>query len=59
MFWFFKSILSAKTFAKMTVVGHGKSTIGAALLPVIDANELPSRYGGKAESFDPKTPEAK
>ncbi|PSR76321.1 hypothetical protein PHLCEN_2v8553 [Hermanssonia centrifuga] len=51
MFWFFKSILSAKTFAKMSVVGTGKNTISAALLPSIDAKQLPQRYGGEAEAF--------
>lgn len=51
MFWFFKSVLSAKTFAKMSVVGTGEATVAAALLPVIDAKELPKRYGGEAEAF--------
>lgn len=51
MFWFFKSILSAKTFAKMSVVGTGKHTIAAALLPFIDAKQLPKRYGGEADAF--------
>jgi phosphatidylinositol transfer protein SFH5 len=48
IFWIFKPILPAATVKKMSVVGSGPSTIGAALLPVIDAEELPSRYGGKA-----------
>ncbi|KAI0683682.1 CRAL-TRIO domain-containing protein [Cytidiella melzeri] len=51
IFWFFKSLLSSKTFSKMSVVGTGKSTVSAALLPVIDAKELPKRYGGEAEAF--------
>ncbi|KAI0825493.1 CRAL/TRIO domain-containing protein [Irpex lacteus] len=51
IFWLFKPLLSAKTFAKMNVVGTGKSTVSAALLPVIDAKELPKRYGGEAEGF--------
>jgi hypothetical protein len=50
MFWLFKPLLPAKTLAKMTVVGSGAETIGRALLPVIDAQELPERYGGKAKT---------
>ncbi|OBZ66750.1 Phosphatidylinositol transfer protein SFH5 [Grifola frondosa] len=48
IFWLFKPLISAKTLAKMSVVGNGPETIGAALLPVIDASELPRRYGGQA-----------
>ncbi|KIM56052.1 hypothetical protein SCLCIDRAFT_29952 [Scleroderma citrinum Foug A] len=51
IFWFFKPFLSAATLAKMTVVGHGSRTIGAALLPTIPEDELPRRYGGSAEDF--------
>jgi hypothetical protein len=35
----------------MTVVGNGHHTIKKALLPVIDAKDLPKRYGGDAEGF--------
>ena len=51
MFWIFKPIISAKTFAKMSVVGTGVPTISEALLPFIAAEELPKRYGGSAEGF--------
>ncbi|KAL0572765.1 Non-classical phosphatidylinositol transfer protein (PITP) [Marasmius crinis-equi] len=51
IFWLFKPILPAATLAKMSVVGSGAYTIGKSLLPLIDANELPKRYGGKAEGF--------
>lgn len=39
----------------MSVVGSGTSTLAAALTPVIDAGELPKRYGGEAEAFDSAT----
>ncbi|OCH87799.1 CRAL/TRIO domain-containing protein [Obba rivulosa] len=51
VFWIFKSILPAKTLAKMNMVGSGRSTIAAALLPYIDASQLPKRYGGDAPDF--------
>lgn len=51
IFWLFKPLISANTLAKLNVVGSGTATIGAALLPVIDAKELPKRYGGEAEAF--------
>ncbi|KAF9269104.1 CRAL/TRIO domain-containing protein [Marasmius fiardii PR-910] len=51
IFWLFKPIIPAATLAKMSVVGTGSHAIGKALLPHIDANELPKRYGGKAEKF--------
>lgn len=51
MFWAFKTFLSSKTFAKFNMIGTGRKTIGAALLPVIDAKELPKRYGGEAEAW--------
>jgi len=51
IFWLFKPLISANTLAKLNVVGSGTSTIGAALLPVIDAKELPRKYGGEAENF--------
>ena len=51
VFWAFKAVLSAKTFAKLNMVGTGKSTIAAALLPYIDASELPQKYGGDAKGW--------
>jgi hypothetical protein len=51
VFWLFKPLLSANTLAKLNVVGGGPAVIGAALLPVIDAKELPKQYGGEAEAF--------
>ncbi|KAJ3542137.1 hypothetical protein NM688_g6003 [Phlebia brevispora] len=51
MFWIFKPIISAKTYAKMSVVGTGQPVIAEAMLPLIDAQELPKRYGGEAEGF--------
>ncbi|KAJ7224065.1 CRAL-TRIO domain-containing protein [Mycena pura] len=50
LFWIFKSILPTATFAKMSVVGSGPHPIGKALLPYISAEELPKRYGGKADA---------
>ena len=52
IFWLFKPLLSAKTLAKLNVVGSGPATIGAALLPVIDATELLKRYGGEVEALE-------
>jgi hypothetical protein len=51
MFWFFKPLLSPNTFAKMEVVGSSHRSIKKALLPLIDADNLPKRYGGNAEAF--------
>ena len=51
VFWAFKAILSAKTFAKLNMVGTGRSTIGAALLPYIDEKQLPQKYGGEAKGW--------
>ena len=51
IFWLFKPLISAATLAKMTVVGSGSHAIGKELLPVIDAKQLPKRYGGDAEAF--------
>jgi len=51
IFWAMKPFISAQTFAKLQIVGSGPATIGAALLPYIDAKELPTRYGGEAEGF--------
>lgn len=51
MFWIFKPIISAKTYAKMSVVGTSQGEISEAMLPLIDAKELPKRYGGEAEGF--------
>ncbi|KAH8103829.1 CRAL-TRIO domain-containing protein [Cristinia sonorae] len=52
IFWLFKPLVSAKTFSKMSIVGTSKSSIAAALLPIIDADQLPSRYGGKAADLE-------
>lgn len=49
IFWLFKPVLPAATLAKMKVVGHGPSTIGKELLPLVDDKELPAQYGGVAE----------
>ncbi|EGN96686.1 hypothetical protein SERLA73DRAFT_184823 [Serpula lacrymans var. lacrymans S7.3] len=51
VFWIFKPLISSATLAKMSVVGSGKRAIGQALLPVIDADQLPKRYGGEADAF--------
>jgi len=51
MFWLFRPLLSAKTMAKMEVVGTGQHATKKALLPFIDADNLPKRYGGHAEAF--------
>jgi phosphatidylinositol transfer protein SFH5 len=51
IFWLFKPIIPAATLAKMSVVGTGAHVIGASLLPIIDAKELPKRYGGEADGF--------
>jgi len=51
LFWFFKGFLSPKTIAKMTVVGTSHHAIKKALLPLIDAKELPKKYGGEAKDF--------
>ncbi|KAF5377763.1 hypothetical protein D9757_008087 [Collybiopsis confluens] len=51
IFWLFKPLLPSATLAKMSVVGSGASTIGKALLPEIDAKQLPKRYGGEADAF--------
>ncbi|KAJ7257949.1 CRAL-TRIO domain-containing protein [Mycena haematopus] len=56
LFWIFKTILPAATFAKMSVVGSSPRSIGKALLPYIAPDELPKRYGGtaSAEVFEKK-----
>jgi hypothetical protein len=56
LFWIFKTILPAATFAKMSVVGSSPRSIGKALLPFIAPEELPKRYGGtaSAEVFEKK-----
>ena len=46
-----KSLVSPQSFAKMSVVGSGQSAISKALGAVIDAEEMPKRYGGEAEGF--------
>jgi len=51
IFWIFKPLISSATLAKMSVVGSGQRAIGQALLPVIDADQLPKRYGGEADAF--------
>ncbi|EPQ56610.1 CRAL/TRIO domain-containing protein [Gloeophyllum trabeum ATCC 11539] len=51
IFWLFKPLMSANTLAKMSVVGSGPNAIGKALLPHIDAKELPKKYGGEAPDF--------
>ncbi|KAJ6485875.1 CRAL-TRIO domain-containing protein [Mycena sanguinolenta] len=50
LFWFFKTILPSATFAKMSVVGSSPRSIGKALLPYIEPDELPKRYGGTASA---------
>ena len=47
----FRPIISAQTLAKMSVVGTGAQAIGKELLPIVDAKELPKRYGGEADAF--------
>ncbi|KAF8196750.1 CRAL-TRIO domain-containing protein [Mycena galopus ATCC 62051] len=56
LFWVFKTVLPAATFAKMSVVGSSPRAIGKALLPLIAPEELPKRYGGtaSAEVFEKK-----
>ncbi|KAK2463600.1 hypothetical protein APHAL10511_004351 [Amanita phalloides] len=51
VFWAMKPLISAKTLAKMSVVGSGQQAVSQALSPDIDATQLPSRYGGKADGF--------
>jgi len=51
VFWLFKPILPAATFAKLKVVGVGPSVIGKELCRVVPTEELPKRYGGNAEDF--------
>ena len=51
IFWLFKPLISANTLGKMSVVGSGIPAISDALLPIISAEELPTRYGGDAEGF--------
>ncbi|KAF8637640.1 hypothetical protein AX17_002708 [Amanita inopinata Kibby_2008] len=51
IFWAMKPLISANTLAKMMVVGTGHHAIGRALLPNIDADQLPKRYGGEADAF--------
>ncbi|TFK26196.1 CRAL/TRIO domain-containing protein [Coprinopsis marcescibilis] len=49
IFWAFKPLMPAATLAKMSVVGSGTRALSGALLPYIDATELPERYGGQAK----------
>ncbi|KAF8586320.1 CRAL/TRIO domain-containing protein [Ramaria rubella] len=51
IYWAFKPLLPSKTFAKLSVVGYGPHTIGKALLPYIEPDQLPERYGGTSKSF--------
>ncbi|KAK0239032.1 CRAL-TRIO domain-containing protein [Armillaria nabsnona] len=51
IFWLFKPLISANTLAKMSVVGSGAPAIGKALLPIIEAKQLPKQYGGEADGF--------
>ena len=51
IFRLFKPLISADALAKVKVVGSGTSTVRTAFLPVIDAKELPRKYGGEAEDF--------
>lgn len=51
LFWAFKPFLPAKTFSKMSVVGHGADAISKDLLPYISKDQLPERYGGEAQAF--------
>jgi len=52
IFWLFKPLMSAQTLAKMSVVGSGAQSIGKELLPLIDASELPKRYGGQSDAWE-------
>ncbi|KAF9461236.1 CRAL-TRIO domain-containing protein [Collybia nuda] len=51
IFWVFKPLISANTLSKMAVVGTSHHAMQKALLPIIDAKELPKRYGGEADAF--------
>jgi len=51
IFWAMKPLISANTLAKMSVVGTGKDAVSKALLPHIDGEKLPTRYGGEADAF--------
>lgn len=52
VFWLFKALVPAKTMEKFSMVGTGAKTIGVELLPIIDAKELPKRYGGEAPDLE-------
>ncbi|KAF5383626.1 hypothetical protein D9615_003559 [Tricholomella constricta] len=51
IFWVFKPLIPAATLAKMSVVGTGHHALKKALVPFIDARELPKQYGGDAAGF--------
>ncbi|KAF8329477.1 CRAL/TRIO domain-containing protein [Cantharellus anzutake] len=51
VFWIFKPLLPAATFAKLKVVGVGPEVIGKELSQRIPIAELPKQYGGTAEGF--------
>jgi len=50
IFWIFKPLLPARTQAKMTMIGTGSEAIGAELLKIIPAKQLPKQYGGEADA---------
>ncbi|KAF7308982.1 CRAL-TRIO domain-containing protein [Mycena kentingensis (nom. inval.)] len=50
LFWIFKPLLPAATFAKLAVAGSGPKSIGKVLLPLIAPDQLPKRYGGEADA---------
>ncbi|KAH9830031.1 CRAL-TRIO domain-containing protein [Rhodofomes roseus] len=52
VFWLFKALVPAKTMEKFSMVGTGPKVIGVELLPLVDAGELPKRYGGEALGWD-------
>ncbi|KAF8074934.1 CRAL-TRIO domain-containing protein [Lyophyllum atratum] len=51
IFWAFKPLIPAATLAKMSMVGTGHHALRKALLPIIDARELPTNYGGDAQGL--------
>jgi hypothetical protein len=51
MYWIFKPLVSPATLERMQIVGSGRHEVHDALLAVIDADELPRKYGGVAEGF--------
>jgi len=51
IFWLFKPLVSAKTFAKLKLAGTGPGTIGKEMLPFVDASQLPKKYGGERDDL--------